>query len=141
MGTKRTARKAGKLNRELFVRVALPLADRARFIKPADEVLSGIHAVDAAGHSPGMMAFLIESEGQRLLIWADTCTHYVNAVQRLDYPLDVDDDKKKAATTRKRILDMAATDELFVGFHMPFSGLSYVERASGGYRWVPHSYQ
>jgi glyoxylase-like metal-dependent hydrolase (beta-lactamase superfamily II) len=133
---------ARKFNRELFLQLAVPLADRATFIKPGDEVASGIHAVDAAGHSPGMMAFLIESEGRRLLNWADTCGHYVVALQRPDLHLDVDDDKEKAAVTRARILDMAATNDLFVvGFHMPFPGIGYVERWNGAYRWVPHSYQ
>jgi glyoxylase-like metal-dependent hydrolase (beta-lactamase superfamily II) len=135
-------REARKFNRELFLRLAVPLADRARFIMPGDEVASGIHAVDAAGHSPGMMAFLIESEGRRLLNLADTCGHYVVALQRPDLHLDVDDDKEKAAATRARILDMAAADELFVvGFHMPFPGIGYVERWNSSYRWVPHSYQ
>jgi hypothetical protein len=51
-------------------------------------------------------------------------------------------DKDKAVATRKRILDMVATDKLFVaGFHMPFPGLGYVEKSASGYRWVPHSYQ
>jgi hypothetical protein len=37
---------------------------------------------------------------------------------------------------------LVATDRLFVsGFHMPFPGIGYVERAEGGYRWVPVSYQ
>jgi hypothetical protein len=56
--------------------------------------------------------------------------------------IDVDDDKERAAATRKRILDMVASDELLViGFHMPFPGIGYVERGQGGYRWVPHTYQ
>jgi glyoxylase-like metal-dependent hydrolase (beta-lactamase superfamily II) len=89
-----------------------------------------------------MMAYHIESAGKRLLVWADTCIHYVMAIQRPDWPVDVDDDKDKAVATRKRILDMAATDGLFVaGFHMPFPGVGYVEKAIGGYRWVPVSYQ
>jgi glyoxylase-like metal-dependent hydrolase (beta-lactamase superfamily II) len=131
-------REARKFNRDLFVRIAVPLADRATFIKPGEEVLPGIRAVDAAG----MLAYLIESEGRLLLNWADTCGHYVIAVARPDIHLDVDDDKDKAVATRKRILDMVATDELFVvGFHMPFPGVGYVERVHGGYRWVPHGYQ
>lgn len=135
-------REARKFNRELFVRLALPLAERSRFIAPGDEVTPGIRAVDVAGHSPGMLAFHIESEGKRLLIWADTCVHYVMALQRPDWSLDVDDDKEKAAATRKRILDMASTDRLFVaGFHMPFPGLGTIEKSSSGYRWVPVSYQ
>jgi glyoxylase-like metal-dependent hydrolase (beta-lactamase superfamily II) len=135
-------REARKFNRELYVKTCLPLADRSTFVKPGDEVVPGIRAVDAFGHSPGLMAYHIESEGKQLLNWADTCNHYVVAVQRPDIQLDVDDDKEKAVATRKRILDMVATDKLFVtGFHMPFPGIGYVEKSAGGYRWVPHSYQ
>jgi glyoxylase-like metal-dependent hydrolase (beta-lactamase superfamily II) len=135
-------REARKFNRELFVEIAVPLADRSSFIKPGDELAPGIRAVDAAGHSPGLIAYHVESGGKRLLIWADTCLHYVVAVQRPEWHIDVDDDKDKAVGTRKRILDMVATDKLFVaGFHMPFPGLGIVERSAGGYRWVPVSYQ
>jgi len=50
--------------------------------------------------------------------------------------------RDRAVATRKRSLDLAATDRLFVsGFHMPFPGIGHVERADGGYRWVPVSYQ
>jgi glyoxylase-like metal-dependent hydrolase (beta-lactamase superfamily II) len=135
-------REARKFNRELFVKIAAPLAERSSFIKPGDEVASGIRAVDASGHSPGMLAYLVESGGKRLLIWADTCTHYVMALQRPDIPFAMDDDIERAAASRRRILDMAVADELFVaGFHLPFPGVGYVERIQGNYRWVPHSYQ
>jgi glyoxylase-like metal-dependent hydrolase (beta-lactamase superfamily II) len=135
-------REARKFNRELFMKIAVPLADRASFINPGEEVVPGIRAIDAAGHSPGMLAYSIESEGKRLLNWADTCGHYVVSLQRPDIHLDVDDDKEAAVATRKRVLDMVVTDELFVvGFHMPFPGIGLVERTNGGYRWVPHGYQ
>jgi glyoxylase-like metal-dependent hydrolase (beta-lactamase superfamily II) len=135
-------REARKFNRELFVKIAVPLADRASFIKPGDEIAPGIRAVDVSGHSPGMMAYHVESQGKRLLIWADTCGHYVVSFQRPEWHLDVDDDKEKAAATRKRMLDMAATERPFVaGFHMPFPGLGLVEKAASGYRWVPVGYQ
>jgi glyoxylase-like metal-dependent hydrolase (beta-lactamase superfamily II) len=135
-------RDARKFNRELFMQIAVPLGDRASFIKPGDEIAPGIRSVDAAGHSPGMMAYHVESEGKRLLIWADSCGHYVMSVQRPEWLLDVDDDKEKALATRKRILDMAATEKLFVaGFHMPFPALGWVEKSGGGFRWVPVGYQ
>lgn len=135
-------REARKFNRELFLQLAVPLAEQSSFVNPGDEVVPGIRAVDAAGHSPGMMAYHIESEGKRLLIWADTCIHYVIAIQRPEWHLDVDDDKDKAVAARKRILDMVATDGLFVaGFHMPFPGVGIVEKSANGYRWIPVSYQ
>jgi len=135
-------REARKFNRELFVKVCTPLAERATFIKPGDTVVSGITAVDAFGHSPGLMAFHIESEGKRLMITADTFTHYVMGVQRPDWYFDMDDDKDKAVATRKRMLDMLATERLFAAsFHMPFPAVGWIERTQGGYRWVAHSYQ
>jgi len=135
-------REARKFNRELFMQIAVPLADRASFIKPGDEIAPGIRSVDVFGHSPGMMAYHVESQGKRLLIWADTCGHYVVSFQKPEWHLDVDDDKEKAAATRKRMLDMAATDRLFVaGYHMPFPALGLVERSASAYRWVPVGYQ
>jgi glyoxylase-like metal-dependent hydrolase (beta-lactamase superfamily II) len=135
-------REARRFNRELYVKIVVPLANRATMIKPGDEVVPGIRAVDAFGHSPGLLAFTIESEGKRMINWADTAGHYIVSLQRPDLHLDVDDDKDKAVATRKRIFDMVASENMLVaGFHMPFPGLGYVERAGGGYRWVPHGYQ
>lgn len=135
-------REARKFNRELFVKVCTPLSNRSTFIKPGDTVVPGITAVDAFGHSPGLMAFHIESEGKRFMITADTLTQFVMAVQRPEWFFDMDDDKDKAAATRKRMLDMLATERLlFSSFHMPFPGLGWIERSQGGYRWVAHSYQ
>jgi glyoxylase-like metal-dependent hydrolase (beta-lactamase superfamily II) len=135
-------REARKFNRELFMRIAVPLADRAAFVKPGDEIAPGIRAIDAFGHSPGMMAYHVESQGKQLLIWADTAGHYIVSFQRPDWQLDVDDIKDKAIATRKRMFDMAATDRLFVaGYHMPFPALGWVDRTASGYRWVPVGYQ
>ncbi len=111
-------REARKFNRELYVKIVVPLANRATMIKPGDDVVPGITAVDAFGHSPGMLAFMIESDGKRMLNWADTAGQYVVSLQRPDLHLDVDDDKEKAVATRKRIFDMVANDGLLVaGFH------------------------
>jgi glyoxylase-like metal-dependent hydrolase (beta-lactamase superfamily II) len=135
-------REARKFNRELYVKICVPLADRSTFIKPGDDVASGITAVDAAGHSPGLLAFHIESNGKRLMITADTFTQYVMAVQRPEWHFEMDDDKDRAVATRRRMMDMLAADRLFVAsFHMPFPGIGYIEKGQGGHRWVPHSYQ
>jgi glyoxylase-like metal-dependent hydrolase (beta-lactamase superfamily II) len=131
-----------KANRELFVKVAVPLADKATLVADGDEVVPGIHAVAAFGHSAGHMAYHLESEGQRLLVWGDTTNHYVVSLQRPEWHVQVDDDKEAAVATRKRILDMAATERLWViGHHMPFPAVGTVERTSDGYRWLPVSYQ
>ncbi len=135
-------REARKGNRELFVKRCVPLAEQSTFVKPGDDVVTGITAVDAAGHSPGLLAFHIQSEGKRFMLCADAVTHYVMAIQRPDWYFDMDDVKDQAVATRKRILDMLAADRvLMTAFHMPFPGVGWIERAGGGYRYVAHSYQ
>ena len=76
------------------------------------------------------------------MITADTLTQYVMAVQRPEWFFEMDDDKDKAAAARKRMLDMLATERLFVAsFHMPFPALGWIERTADGFRWVPVGYQ
>jgi glyoxylase-like metal-dependent hydrolase (beta-lactamase superfamily II) len=126
----------------LFRANMMPLAEKTTFLADEGEVVSGIRAVAAFGHSPGHMAYHIESDGQRLLLWADTANHYVMSVQRPDWHVRFDMDKEAAAATRRRILDMAAADRLVVtGYHMPFPALGFIERSGESFRWVPVSYQ
>jgi glyoxylase-like metal-dependent hydrolase (beta-lactamase superfamily II) len=135
-------REARKVNRELFMKLAAPLADRSTFVKPGDDVVPGIRAVDAAGHSPGLLAYHVDSGRNGLVIWADVAIHYVMSLQRPDWPVEVDDDPARAVATRKRILDMVASEQLWaIGFHMPFPSVGYVEKSAAGFRWMPASYQ
>jgi glyoxylase-like metal-dependent hydrolase (beta-lactamase superfamily II) len=131
-------REARKANRERFVKVAVPLAEKSTFVKTEDEVVPGIRAVPTFGHSPGHMAYHVESQGRRLLIWGDVSNHYIFSIQRPEWQASFDDDKDAAVATRKRVFDMAATDKLpVVGYHLPFPALGFVERAGASYRWVP----
>lgn len=120
----------------------VPLAEKMTFIKPDAEVVPGIRAVNAFGHAPGMLAFNIESDGKRLLLMADVTTHFVMSLAKPDWHFRLDMDKEAAIATRKRILDMAATDRFPVtGYHMPFPSIGYVEKTADAYRWVQASYQ
>ena len=129
-------------NQKQFVEICVPLADQSTFLDPGGEVVHGVTAVEAYGHSIGHMAYHIESEGQRLLLWGDVTNHYAVSLQAPEWYGDFDDDKDLAVTTRKRILDMAATEKLWVvGFHMPFPSVGFVEKNNNRHRWVPVSYQ
>ena len=119
-----------------------PLADKMRFIGDGDEVVGGIQGMMTAGHTPGHMTYALESAGQTLMLGADTTNHFVWSLQRPDWEVKFDMDKAMAAASRARFLDRLATDRIpFIGYHMPFPGLGYVERYADSYRFVPVSYQ
>ena len=121
----------------------VPLAERMTFIGDGDDVVTGITALAAFGHTPGHMAFHLESEGRRLLLWADAANHYVMSVQRPDWHVRFDMDKEAAALTRKRMMDMANAERIPVtGYHMPFPAVGFIEKPTPeSYRWVQASYQ
>lgn len=127
----------------LYRDYVVPVAEKIAFLNPGDEVVPGIHAVEAYGHTPGHLAFDIQSQGKRLLFWGDCAHHQVASLARPDWHCVFDVDKDQAAKTRARMFDMVASDRVAIsGFHMPFPSIGYVERRTeGGYRWLPHSYQ
>ncbi|MEO1206251.1 MAG: MBL fold metallo-hydrolase [Pseudomonadota bacterium] len=131
-----------KKNHDLYMRLAVPMAEKATFIAPGNDVVTGIRAVDAFGHSPGMLAFHIESEGRRLMLWADVTNHYVMSLMKPEWHVLFDHDKDKAIATRKRILAEVAAERIpAIGYHMPFPAIGFVEVQNDSFRWVPASYQ
>jgi len=117
-------------------------ADKMTFWKPGEDVVSGITMEDGFGHTPGHGLYHIESDGQRMMLMADTANHFVISLQRPDWHVRFDMDKEKAAETRKRVFGMIAADRIpFTGYHMPFPAVGYVEAQGQGFRFVPASYQ
>ncbi|OHC51252.1 MAG: MBL fold metallo-hydrolase [Rhodobacteraceae bacterium GWF1_65_7] len=119
-----------------------PLSDKMTMLEDGGSVAAGITALAAFGHSPGHMAYHLESGGKRLAITADTVNHYVFSMQRPDWEVRFDMDKAMGAETRKKMLGMIAADRIpFIGYHMPFPAVGFVEAQGEGFRFVPASYQ
>ena len=119
-----------------------PLNDKITFLDEGGTVASGITAMAAFGHSPGHMAYLLDSGGKQLAITADAANHYVWSLEYPDWEVRFDADKAAAAATRKKLFGMIAADKIpFIGYHMPFPGVGFVEPKGDGFRYVPASYQ
>lgn len=119
-----------------------PLAGQTRFIGDGDTAAPGITAILAPGHTPGHMAFRVESDGKSLILIADAANHFAFSIPHPDWEVRFDMDKAQAAETRRSLLGMIAADRLpFIGYHMPFPALGYLETAGDGFRFVPASYQ
>ena len=127
---------------EGFDKNVRPLAEKTTFLDDGGSPAPGITALLAAGHTPGHMAYVLESDGQRLVLTADTANHYVFSLQQPGWEVRFDADKAMGADTRKKVFGMIAADRIpFIGYHMPFPAVGYAEPKGDGFRFVPQSYQ
>ena len=128
---------------KLFRVNVAPFAEQTAYIGDQTEVAPGITGLNAFGHTPGHMAWHVESQGKRLLIGADFCNHYVLSLRYPKWHVSFDADKDQAVATRLKLLDMLSSERIpFTSYHMPFPAVGFVEKGpDGGYRFVPASYQ
>lgn len=110
------------------------------FAAPA-EIATGVHAVALPGHTAGHSAYLVQSEGQNLLIWGDVV--HVEAIQfaHPDVTIGFDSDTGEAAGARATLFaDVVENGYLIAGAHLSFPGLGHVREQGDAYEWVPANY-
>ncbi len=102
------------------------------------EVAPGVRAVPAPGHTPGHMAVLIVSEGDRLLNIGDAAAHPLH-LEQPDWENGFDLDPAQAVATRRELLERSAAENMRVmAFHFPFPSFGRVAaQAGGGWTWSP----
>jgi glyoxylase-like metal-dependent hydrolase (beta-lactamase superfamily II) len=102
------------------------------------EILSGIHAVPAPGHSPGHTAMMLTSGDAQLLGTFDTAINAVYSLERPDFIMGYDADPQLAIETRRAVFGRAADEGLQVfGYHFPFPGVGQIVRNGDAFRFVP----
>jgi len=104
-------------------------------------VEAGIEALPTPGHTPGHASYLIQSRGQRLLVWGDIV--HVAPVQ-LPHPgasVKYDSSEAQAQATRAQVLQRAAEQHwLIAAAHIAFPGLGHIRQRHGEYQWLPLNY-
>ncbi|KRA36244.1 MBL fold metallo-hydrolase [Rhodanobacter sp. Root627] len=113
-------------------------AGKFRPFKGDVALLPGVSSYTSFGHTAGHTSYMIESQGQKLLVMGDLI--HVPAVQ-LDHPnvtISFDSDPKEAAASRIRVFNAMAKDRTLVaGAHIPFPGVGHLRTAGTSYQWVP----
>ena len=127
--------------RDLFLAFAAthlpPLRDRIDLLADGDEIVPGLRAIAAPGHTPGHLAIDVASEGERLLHGADTVLHPIH-LEHPDWLTVFDTLPEPTIATRRRILDLAASEGLaMTAYHIPFPGLGRVVAEGDAWRWEP----
>jgi glyoxylase-like metal-dependent hydrolase (beta-lactamase superfamily II) len=105
------------------------------------EIVPGVNAIAAHGHTPGHSIYAVESKGQKLVLWGDLM--HVAAVQfpKPSVTIQFDTDAKAAAVQRKKAFADAAKGGYWVGSaHLPFPGIGHLRVDGKGYQFVPVNY-
>jgi glyoxylase-like metal-dependent hydrolase (beta-lactamase superfamily II) len=116
---------------ERFVRVARqnlePIRDRVTFVEGESEIVPGIRAIPAPGHTPGHMVVEVSSGEALLLCIGDLAIHPLH-LEHPDWLPIYDIVPESAAASKGRILDLAAAEQaLVLGQHFsPFPSLGTV---------------
>ena len=102
-------------------------------------LIPGIRAEDAIGHTPGHTMYFVESQGKTLVLWGDIV--HVAAVQfeNPDVAISFDSNTEEAVKSRQHILaDAAKSGWLIGGVHLSFPGFGYAKAKAGqGYIFMP----
>ena len=105
------------------------------------DLVTGVRAVAAAGHTPGHTVYVVESKGQKLALWGDLM--HVAAVQ-FDHPevtIQFDTDTKAAAAQRQQAYaDAAKSGYLVAASHLSFPGIGHLRREGKAYTFTPVNY-
>jgi glyoxylase-like metal-dependent hydrolase (beta-lactamase superfamily II) len=120
----------------MFARKNLPpIQGSLDLIDREGEILPGIQAIAAPGHTPGHMALAISSGGEQLLCISDAVLHPIH-VEQPEWCAAVDFAPDQVVATRRRLLNRAAAEKaLVLAFHFPFPGLGYVIQKGEGWQW------
>jgi len=102
------------------------------------ELAPGVTSIGTPGHTPGHTSFVIASGSAKVLVQSDVTNIPELFLRNPDWQVMFDHEPEKAVQTRRRVYDMASAEKILVcGYHFPFPGLGYIEKAGTGYRLVP----
>jgi glyoxylase-like metal-dependent hydrolase (beta-lactamase superfamily II) len=128
-------------DKELIIKCAhdyfLPLRNHLRLVDTGEEIVPGVWAVSAPGHTPGHMAVSIVSDNEELLCLGDLVIHPIH-LEHPEWYIKYDLAPKQVTATRRRLLDRATKKKaLLHAYHFPFPGLGYVTQKGAGWQWQP----
>lgn len=125
-------------SRNLAIGTLTPYLDRMRTVGDGQEGAPGITRMAFPGHTPGHSGWMLSSGACSMLFWGDIVHLPGLQFTRPDATMIYDIDPAMAEASRRRAMDIAATDRLHIaGPHVDFPGFGHVERRVEGFGFVP----
>ena len=114
----------------------LPYKDRVKFVEDGKDVLPGIQAMSAPGHTVGHTIFIIKSGGKTLAFTGDTTHHQILLTEKPRTEFAYDTDPKLAVQSRLKVFDMIASQKIpMIAYHFPWPGYGNLAKSGDGYRY------
>lgn len=116
----------------------LPVQERIHFYRDGEEILPGVTALAAPGHTVSHSIFMINSGPKQLCYIGDLAHHPVLLLEHPRTHFAFDTDPVQSAESRVRMLTMLASNAVpLLAYHFPWPGLGHVARRGEGFRYVP----
>lgn len=120
------------------VQATLPKWSNVTRFQPGKEVVPGVTAIAAHGHTAGHTVFSITSGDDQLLVLADTSNVPALFVRNPGWHAIFDADPEAAEASRRRVFDRAVAEKaLITGYHFGMPGAGRIEKDGQGYAFVP----
>lgn len=130
--------KAGRAAVEKALAPVRPYQGRIRAFAFGAEILPGVVAMAATGHTAGHTAYRLTAGGGSLLVVGDL-THITEVqMPRPEAAVIYDLDPDKAEQTRKEIFTLAAREKMTIaGMHLPFPGVGRLATDGEAFVFTP----
>ena len=116
------------------IRATVAMWKNVKTFEGEPELLPGVRAIAAPGHSPGLVAHLISSGGKQLLVSADVTVLAPQISTNPEWQQAIDQDAQMAVETRKKIFDRAVADKLTIsGTHWLMPNVGTLSKDGNGY--------
>jgi glyoxylase-like metal-dependent hydrolase (beta-lactamase superfamily II) len=107
----------------------LPYKNRIKFIEDGKDVIPGVQAMAAPGHTVGHTIYIIKSGAASLVFIGDVTHHQILLTEKPKTEFSYDSDPKQAVQTRLKVFDMLASQKLpFIAYHFPWPGVGQLAK-------------
>ncbi len=116
----------------------LPVKDRVVFYKDHQEILPGVTALSAPGHTVSHSIFMINVGNDQLCYIGDLAHHPVLLLEHPRTQFAYDTDPAQSAESRVKMMSMFAANRTpILAYHFAWPGVGYIAKQGDGFRYFP----